>query len=134
MIRSELVTRLADLNPQMRVREAEAVVDAILGRIEEALAAGDTVELRNVGTFSIRRREAREARNPRTGAKIEVPTKTDMHFKPGKAIRQRLNARPAPMAMAAEQAPPPDLLTGWRGVPCPHGGGAGTQRGSGGGC
>lgn len=57
MIRSELVSCLAELNPQLHARDAEAVVDTILGRIEAALATGDRVELRDFGTFSVRHRE-----------------------------------------------------------------------------
>ncbi|WP_289014338.1 HU family DNA-binding protein [uncultured Methylobacterium sp.] len=102
MIRSKLVARLADLNPHLYQKDAEPVVDAILGRIEEALAAGDTVELRGFGTFSTMRREARERRNPRTGDKVTVPAKIDVRFKPSKTMRTRLNPRSASGAMARE--------------------------------
>lgn len=92
MIRSELVDRLADQNPHLYARDVEAVVNTILGRIKEALEAGDRVELRDFGAFSVKRREARLGHNPRTGAVIDVPAKAALQFRPGKALRERLNA------------------------------------------
>src|SRR5690242_14103307 len=91
MIRSELVTRIAAQNPHLYAREVEAVVDAILDRITGALADGDRVELRDFGTFSVRDREARSGRNPRTGKEVVVSARTHVHFKPGRAIQVRLN-------------------------------------------
>jgi integration host factor subunit beta len=91
MIRSELVARIAAQNPHLYAREADAVVDAILDRITEALADGDRVELRDFGTFSVRDREARSVRNPRTGKEAVVPARAHIHFKPGRAMQARLN-------------------------------------------
>lgn len=91
MTRSELVARLADLNPCLYRKDIAPALDAILDRIEQALAAGDTVELRGFGTFSIRRREARQRRNPHTGGTIAVPAKAAIYFRAGKAARVRLN-------------------------------------------
>lgn len=91
MIRSALVARLADQNPHLRARDMEAVVDAILDRISDALAAGDRVELRDFGAFTVRRREARAGRNPRNGTAVDVPAKAEPHFKPGRAMHARLN-------------------------------------------
>ena len=96
MIRSELVARIAAQNPHLCAREVEAVVDAILDRIAKALADGDRVELRDFGTFCVRDREARAARNPRTGETVVVEAKGRIHFKPGKGIRTRLNLRGRP--------------------------------------
>ncbi|GJD43430.1 Integration host factor subunit beta [Methylobacterium cerastii] len=73
MIRSELVLRLAALNPHLYERDCEAVVDAILGRITDALVTGDRVEIRGFGSFSVKDRPARQGRNPKTGASITVP-------------------------------------------------------------
>ena len=91
MIRSELVDRIAALNPHLYAKEAEAVVDAILGRIEAALVTGDRVEIRGFGTFAIREKLARHARNPRTGAPVGVEAKSGVHFKPAKGIRVMLS-------------------------------------------
>ncbi len=91
MTRSDLVARVSDLNPHLRARDAEAVVSVILARMAEALTAGGRVELRDFGTFGLKHREAREGRNPRTGARVDVPAKSEVVFRPGQAMRARLN-------------------------------------------
>jgi integration host factor subunit beta len=65
-------------------------VNAILGRIADALAAGDRVEIRGFGAFSVKDLQARQGRNPRTGESVTVKEKKTIQFKPGKEIRQRL--------------------------------------------
>lgn len=95
MIRSELIARIAGQNPHLFAKDVEAVVAAILDRIAAALAAGDRVELRDFGAFSVREHEARTSRNPRTGGEVSVPARTHVHFKPGKAMRERLNLEKA---------------------------------------
>lgn len=70
------------------------MVSAILDRIAAALAAGDRVELRDFGAFSVRTSEARASRNPRTGDKVTVPARVHVQFKPGKGMKTRLNRRP----------------------------------------
>jgi len=90
MIRSELVLRVAAQNPHLYEKDCEAVVKAILGRIEDALANGDRVEIRGFGAFSTKDLRARQGRNPRTGDSVVVAEKKAVHFKPGKEIRQRL--------------------------------------------
>ena len=92
MIRSELVARVAELNPHLYAKDVDAVVDAILDRIGAALVDGDRVELRGFGAFEVRHQEARAARNPRTGQAVEVEARTAIHFRPGKAMRAQLNA------------------------------------------
>ncbi|TXN32743.1 integration host factor subunit beta [Methylobacterium sp. WL30] len=91
MIRSELVQRLADANPRLYAKDCEAVVDAIIGRIADAIAAGDRVELRGFGAFTIVEARARVGRNPRTGAPVAVKAKAKLCFKAGKDMRDRLN-------------------------------------------
>ena len=91
MIRSDLVQRLAVLNPQFYERECQAVVDAILGCIADALVAGDRVEIRGFGSFAVKEQRARQGCNPRTGARVEVPAKTALAFKAGKEMRDRVN-------------------------------------------
>ncbi|MDR7039719.1 integration host factor subunit beta [Methylobacterium sp. BE186] len=66
-------------------------MNAILGRLEHALAAGDRAEIRGFGAFSTKNMRARQGRNPRTGASVVVTEKRALHFRPGKEIRQRLN-------------------------------------------
>lgn len=92
MIKSELVLRIAERNPHLYQRDVEILVNAILDTIADALARGDRVELRGFGAFSVKRREARRGRNPRTGAAVAVSEKAIPVFKTGKEMRQRLNA------------------------------------------
>ncbi len=91
MTKSELVKQMAALNPHLMQRDAELIVAAIFDRIVQALAEGDRVELRGFGTFSIKQREARTGRNPRTGEAVTVEEKVVPFFKTGKQQRERLN-------------------------------------------
>ena len=91
MIRSELLQKLAQENPELRAQEIEQVVDIFFEEIAQRLAEGGRVELRGFGAFSTREREARTGRNPRTGEAVEVPAKRVPYFKPGKEMRLRLN-------------------------------------------
>lgn len=91
MIKSELVAKVAAHNPHLYQRDVENIVNAILDTIADALARGDRVELRGFGAFSVKRRDARTGRNPRTGATVDVAEKAVPVFKTGKEMRQRLN-------------------------------------------
>ena len=91
MIKSELVQKIAEQNPQLYQRDVENIVNAILDEIVGALARGDRVELRGFGAFSVKTRNARVGRNPRTGAHVSVDDKVVPFFKTGKEMRERLN-------------------------------------------
>ncbi|GJE76048.1 MULTISPECIES: integration host factor subunit beta [Methylorubrum] len=91
MIKSELVLKIAEQNPHLYQRDVETLVNAILDTIADALAQGDRVELRGFGAFSVKRREARRGRNPRTGESVAVSEKAIPVFKTGKEMRLRLN-------------------------------------------
>lgn len=91
MIKSVLVQRIAARNPHLYQRDVENIVNAILDEITEALARGDRVELRGFGAFSVKRRNARQGRNPRTGEAVSVEGKVVPFFKTGKEMRERLN-------------------------------------------
>lgn len=95
MIRSELIQKIAEENPHLQQRHAEAIVNTIFEEIIEALARGDRVELRGFGAFSVKLRDARIGRNPRTGETVEVEEKCVPFFKAGKLLRERLNAAKA---------------------------------------
>ncbi len=95
MIKSELVLKIAEQNPHLYQRDVENLVNAILDEIVEALGRGDRVELRGFGAFSVKQREARVGRNPRTGTKVPVAQKVVPYFKSGKDMRVRLNKTPA---------------------------------------
>lgn len=90
MTRSELAARLAVLHPHLRSKDVEPALAAILGRIAEALTVGDRVELRDFGSFAVKRQEARLGRNPRTQAVVALRDKAVIRFRPGKAVRNRL--------------------------------------------
>lgn len=91
MTKSELIQRLAERNPHLYLRDVEKIVETIFDEITEALVEGDRVELRGFGAFSVKHREARVGRNPRTGEAVEVEAKRLPFFKTGKALRERLN-------------------------------------------
>ncbi len=103
MTRSELIAQLAASNPHLRQSDVEAIVTTIFGEITAALARGDRVELRGFGAFSTKARDGRTGRNPRTGETVPVEAKSVPYFKPGKELRERINAK-KPSAAAKRPA------------------------------
>ncbi len=93
MTKSELIQRLAEMNPGLKLQDAERIVGAVFGEISSALSRGDRVELRGFGSFSVRERAARMGRNPRTGEAVQVDRKFLPFFKTGKELRERLNPK-----------------------------------------
>ena len=91
MIRSELIQKIADDNPHLYQRDVERIVNTIFDEITNAMARGDRVELRGFGAFSVKKRDARVGRNPRTGESVSVEEKHVPFFKTGKLLRDRLN-------------------------------------------
>ncbi|SFE01878.1 integration host factor subunit beta [Sulfitobacter brevis] len=91
MIRSELIQKIADDNPHLYQRDVERIVNTIFDEITGAMAKGDRVELRGFGAFSVKKRDARVGRNPRTGETVNVEEKHVPFFKTGKLLRDRLN-------------------------------------------
>ena len=91
MTKSELIQRLAELNPHLYQRDVERIVTTIFDEVAAALTRGDRVELRGFGAFSVKHRDARTGRNPRTGASVDVAEKRVPYFKTGKQLRERLN-------------------------------------------
>ena len=96
MTKSELILRLAEMNPHLYQRDVERIVAAIFDEIANALARGHRVELRGFGAFSVREREARTGRNPRTGVAVKVEAKRVPFFKPGKELRLKVNGGEEP--------------------------------------
>ena len=113
MIKSELVQRIAAKNPHLYQRDIEKIVNAVLNGITDALVRGDRVELRGFGAFSVKRRDARLGRNPRTGTHVDVVEKAVPFFKTGKEMRERLNVDPVIAAARADDIDVP-LLRGIR--------------------
>jgi integration host factor subunit beta len=93
MTKSELILRLAEVNPHLYQRDIERIVSTVFDEISAALARGDRVELRGFGAFSVKERAARIGRNPRTGASVQVAEKHIPFFKSGKQLRDMVNRK-----------------------------------------
>ncbi len=91
MIKSELVERLARAYPNLYHRDIERAVNRIFAEITQALARGERVEIRGFGAFTVKQRDARTGRNPRTGDPVDVDAKVVPFFRAGKELRDRLN-------------------------------------------
>ena len=99
MTRSDLVARLAERFPQLTQRDTEFAVKTVLDAMSEAMAQGQRIEIRGFGSFSVSKRPSRVGRNPRSGAQVIIPDKLVPHFKPGKALREGVDANlPVPPA------------------------------------
>ena len=84
----EEVARVADLTK----KHSEVIVDAVVQSIIDALHRGEKIELRGFGSFRLRRREPRKGRNPKTGDRVDVPSKRVPYFKPGKELKDLINS------------------------------------------
>lgn len=91
MTKSELIERLSDTAGALNKKEAELIVNTIFDSIGGALIEGDRVEIRGFGSFTIRERDARVARNPKSGEIVNIPAKKTPFFKTGKELRMRVN-------------------------------------------
>ena len=94
MIKSQLVQKIAAANQHLYHRDVEKIVNVVFDEIVDALARGDRVELRGFGAFTVKHRQPRVGRNPRTGATVSVDEKFVPFFKTGKELRERLNNKP----------------------------------------
>ena len=92
MTRSELIEKIAEKNPHLMLKDIERVVAVVFDKIIDSLAAGNRVEFRGFGAFSIRKRTPRLAKNPRTGEQVQVSERNIPHFKTGKQLHELLNA------------------------------------------
>jgi len=91
MIKSELIQLISQKNPHLYHRDIELIINTVFDEIIQALGNGDRVELRGFGAFSVKERQARVGRNPRTGDQVSVDAKRVPFFKTGKELRERLN-------------------------------------------
>lgn len=94
MTKSELIDALVAKQPQLEPKDVELAVKELLEKMSSALAAGDRIEVRGFGSFSLHYRPPRVGRNPKTGSTVEVPDKYVPHFKPGKELRERVMSSP----------------------------------------
>jgi integration host factor subunit beta len=91
MIKSELVLKISEKNTHLYHRDVERIVNKVLDEVIIAMKAGSRVELRGFGAFSVKSRDGRTGRNPRTGESVTVTPKKVPFFKTGKDLRARLN-------------------------------------------
>ena len=91
MTKSELIGKLADQFPQLVLNDAELSVKMILQEVSKVLIDGGRVEIRGFGSFGLNYRPPRVGRNPKSGEKVDVPSKFVPHFKAGKELRNRVD-------------------------------------------
>jgi len=91
MTKSELIDRLADVQTPLGHVVVELGVKSILEQMSGSLSAGERIEIRGFGSFSLHYRAPRMGRNPKTGEAVALPGKHVPHFKPGKSLRERVN-------------------------------------------
>ena len=92
MTRSDLVELLAERFPQLTQKDADAAARALLQAMSDALEQGQRIEIRGFGSFGVTRRNPRLGRNPRTGQSVAIPERRVPHFKPGKTLRDAVDA------------------------------------------
>jgi integration host factor subunit beta len=102
MTKAELVDEVARV-VQLTKKQAEMIVNIVFDSIVDSLRSGQKIELRGFGSFRLRSRKSRTGRNPKTGEKVEVPSKKIPYFKPGKELKELINKAMAE-AEAAETA------------------------------
>ena len=92
MTRSELIDLMAESQNQLSPKDVELAVKLLIDCMAETLSSGERIEIRGFGSFSLHYREPRIGRNPKSGEKVELEGKYVPHFKPGKELRDRVNA------------------------------------------
>ncbi|MFQ5669779.1 MAG: HU family DNA-binding protein [Acidobacteriota bacterium] len=102
MTRAELVEYVTKVS-ELSKKHAEIIVNTVFDSIVEALKNDEKIELRGFGSFRIRNRHSRLGRNPKTGARVEVPAKKIPYFKPGKELKELINSPDTP---GVHEAPP----------------------------
>jgi len=95
MIRSELITKLADKHSQIKLSDVELAVKILIDSIANHLVRGARVEIRGFGSFNVHTRPPRLGRNPKTGEEVIVPEKNVLNFKAGNELRERVNKESA---------------------------------------
>jgi len=91
MTKSELIRALAKKHPHLFQKDTTALIDTILSEITDALSSGDRVELRGFGSFSVRERKPRQARNPKTNEVVNLPSRKVTYFRAGKELREKVD-------------------------------------------
>jgi integration host factor subunit beta len=105
MTKADLVEEIARATELPR-KESEAAVETIFESIIQALQKNDKIEIRGFGSFRTRQRRGRIGRNPKTGARVEVPPKRIAYFKPSKELKDFVNGIPSAAAPEVTPAEP----------------------------
>ena len=104
MTKRDLIDEVVKLYPRFSGRDAEVMVNAVFDSMTDALARGERIEIRGFGSFVVKHRQAREGRNPKTGALVPVAAKRVPFFKVGKELKLRVDGKQAP---ETERSPAP---------------------------
>ena len=104
MTKRELIEAVIDARSNIPRREAEALVNSVFASLADALARGERIEIRGFGSFIVKRRNAREGLNPKTGEVVSVTAKRVPFFKAGKELKQRVDGNAATYAEPAAAA------------------------------
>ena len=104
MTKADLIEEVSRV-VEMTRKEAEVIVEAIFDSIVRSLRGGDKIEIRGFGSFRTRQRQPRVGRNPKTGARVDVPAKKIPYFKPSKELKDTVNASAVPVAAPAPATP-----------------------------
>ncbi|KAA6185609.1 integration host factor subunit beta [Thiohalocapsa marina] len=96
MTRAELIERLTAQQPHLTETDIELAVRTIIDQLSDALAGGERIEVRGFGSFTLRYRSPRIGRNPKSGEPVSVDGKHIPYFRPGKELRDRVNAAAHP--------------------------------------
>jgi integration host factor subunit beta len=109
MVKSELINRIAAQQQNLPLKDIELSINHILDRMSAALATNTRIEIRGFGSFSLRHRPPRRAHNPKTGEQVYTEAKYSPHFKPGKDLKERVNAHYGEAIIETSDAPDEDL-------------------------
>ncbi len=95
MTKSGLIEKVAERTPHISKKDTEVVVNTIFDAMTDALKHGERIEIRGFGSFQVKIREAREGRNPKTGAEVQIPAKRTPFFKVGKELKEMVDGEDA---------------------------------------
>lgn len=93
MTKSELISRLSVRLPSLKEEDVTFSVSLMLEALRVTLEKGQRAEIRGFGSFAVNYRPPRNGRNPKSGEQVSVPSKYVPHFKPGKELKDRVNAK-----------------------------------------
>jgi|SRR6516162_3921641 integration host factor subunit beta len=109
MTKADLIEEVSRV-VEMTRKESEVIVEAIFDSIVRSLRTGDKIEIRGFGSFRTRQRQPRIGRNPKTGARVEVPAKKIPYFKPSKELKDVVNNSASPVPPTAAVPPAPEQV------------------------